>query len=491
MKPQPFKLLFLCLVLVFNFSCERKSRNTETIPVQEEISNSTSIAETSDMPDIEAADLKIKIYIENSGSMFGYVKGSTQLKDALQNLLVDLKYIYDEENIELYFINSKIHKSPIKSELTEFAEKLSPYSIKIGETGSSNLNNIFKQVTSEIGENSISILLSDFIYSIKGKNSIALLGEQQALTKDVFLTASKKGQDLTTNVYQFFSDFDGTYYDFNNKPDQLQASRPYYFAVIGGQKNVSSFTAKVGALFRNYSGYSNEYLLTGENFSIENYSVLTATLNNGRLKPVRKRGTAIQVREIELEESSRSNDNTEIAIVVDLSDLKITENYKTNRTNYIIENEVFSLKSIGVVNEKEIQFEDGSTIIISPADLLNIDFSPTHVFVFKANDKTIENLNFTLNRNIPNWIFESSLSDDSDLASNTKKQSKTFGLNYLIDGITDAYLQATKKDQYFNINIPIHKEKSSSFGGTAMTVIFVAVLIGLILLIISKSKKRK
>jgi len=31
--------------------------------------------------------------------MFGYVKGSTQLKDALAESIVDLKYIYDEDKI--------------------------------------------------------------------------------------------------------------------------------------------------------------------------------------------------------------------------------------------------------------------------------------------------------------------------------------------------------------------------------------------------------
>ena len=46
----------------------------------------------------------VNIYIENSGSMNGYINGNTQFKTAIQDLLVLLKYEFDER-INIYFIN--------------------------------------------------------------------------------------------------------------------------------------------------------------------------------------------------------------------------------------------------------------------------------------------------------------------------------------------------------------------------------------------------
>lgn len=439
----------------------------------------------------EAKDLKIKLYIENSGSMSGYVNGITQLKDMLQNLLVDLKYFYNEENIEINFINTKIHASPIKEEVVNFADKLTPYSIKIGETGSSDLNDIFRQITAETDENSISILVSDFIYSIKGKETVQLLGQQQALTKNVFLTAAKKGQKLTTNVYQFFSDFDGTYYDFNNNGSRLKVNRPYYLAVIGQQSSINLFTERIGPKFNNYKGYSNEYLLTAEDFEVEDYTVLTSTLSFGRIKPVKGTNVSGQVRQIEIEQSGRDGKAHQFAVAVNLNSLAITDDYVSSISNYEVNNNEFALIKIGKVIESDILFENDEKQPISASDYPQIKFGPTHVFVFQSLDVKTEGLKFSLKRNTPQWLTNSSLEDDTDLSTNEIKQQKTFGLFYLINGISSAYLQATEKYSYFNITIPIQKPKSGSFAGKAIGVIFLAILIALITRVILKRKSRK
>lgn len=483
-----FGIITILLVLIS--SCERSERKqiiTNTLKKADTISGSAIPRDSLD----EQKELKIKLYIENSGSMFGYVQGRTQLKDMLQNLLVDLKYVYDEENIDIYFINNRIHASPITEGIVNFADKLSPNSIRIGETHSSDLNDIFRQITIETEDNSISILISDFIYSIHGEETVQLLGQQQALTKNVFLTAYKNGQDLTTNVYQFFSDFQGQYYDFNDKGAYLTGVRPYYLAVIGQQNIVNLFADKIGPKLNNYNGYANEYLLTAEDFEVKDYTVLTSTLNFGRIKPVRGTGVSGQVRQIEIEESGRGDSALQIAIAVDLSALAITENYITDIVNYELSNEGFLLLEIGKIDGTDIIFSDGQKQQITVADQPHIAFGPTHVFVFKSSGEKMKNLSFNLKRNIPQWVINSSLIDDTDLISNDTKQQKTFGLNYLINGITSGYLQATEKDSYFNITIPIQKPKASSFAGKAIGFIFLAILIALITRVILKRKNRK
>lgn len=477
------------LLLVF-CSCERSERRVTKAEPTVAV-DTTAIVGTPKPAIIEHKALKIKLYIENSGSMFGYVNGRTQLKDMLQNLLVDLNYVYNEDNIEIYFVNTKIHNNPIKTGIINFAGKLSPYSIKIGQTGSSDLNDIFRQITSEIEDNSVSVLVSDFIYSIKKGNTVNLLGEQQALTRNVFLTADKEGQKLTTNVYQYVSDFDGKYYDFNDDGKPFKGLRPYYLAVIGEQGNIKQFTDQIGPKFPKYKGYSNEYLLTAEDFKVEDFTVLSSTYNVGRIKPVRGSEVNGQVRKIEVEDSGRGDVTFQMAIAVDLSSLAVTNNYITNIENYELENDDYTLFEIGQIEDGNIIFSNGEKQPISKTDLNYMAFNATHAFIFQSTNPNSENLSFRLKNNIPQWVKKSSLLDDTDLTINTNKQSKTFGLDYLINGISEAYLQATKKESYFDIDITIEKPKSSSFLGTVFGILFVLLIIGLIVIIILKRKTRK
>lgn len=476
-------------MLLLLSSCERGEYKRVKPDTYSKI-DTTSIPPLTGKTIVPDKDLKIKLYIENSGSMSGYVNGLTQLKDMIQNLLVDLKYIYDEQNIEIYFINSKIYASPIKAEVVDFADKLSPFSIKIGQTGSSDLNDIFRQITSETDENSISILVSDFIYSIKGKETVQLLGQQQALTKNVFLTADKKGQKLTTNVYQFYSDFNGKYYDYNDDSALLKAKRPYYLAVIGQQNSVNLFTDKIGPKFNKYKGYSNEYLLTAEDFKVTDYTVLTSTLNIGRIKQIRGKDINNQVRQIEVEDNGRGATTFQMAIAVNLSSLAVTNNYIADITNYELKNDDYSLVEIGEIEDENIVFSNGEKHPISKTDLSHMPFNATHAFVFQSTTPNSGYLNFRLKNNIPSWVKESSLIDDTDLTTNQEKQNKTFGLNYLINGISEAYLQATKKVSYFDIDISIQKSKSSSLG-SILGILFLLVLIALIITVILKRKTRK
>ena len=355
MRKTLFQISVITIILLVFCSCERSDRRVTKVEQTVAIDTTASL-ETPEPAIVEQKALKIKLYIENSGSMFGYVNGRTQLKDMLQNLLVDLKYEYNEENIEIYFVNTKIYNNPIKSDVKDFADKLSPYSIKIGQTGSSDLNDIFRQITSEIEDNSISILISDFIYSIKKGNTVNLLGEQQALTKDVFLTADKKGQKLTTNVYQYSSDYEGKYYDFNDDGKPFKGQRPYYLAVIGEQGNIKQFTDQIGPKFPKYKGYSNEYLLTAEDFKVEDFTVLSSTYNVGRIKPIRGSEVNGQVRKIEVEDSGRGDVTFQMAIAVDLSSLAVTNNYITNIENYELENDDYTLFEIGQIEDENIVF---------------------------------------------------------------------------------------------------------------------------------------
>jgi hypothetical protein len=219
--------------------------------------------------------------------------------------------------------------------------------------------------------------------------------------------------------------------------------------------------------------------------------VLSSTYNVGRIKPIRGSEVNGQVRKIEVEDSGRGDVTFQMAIAVDLSSLAVTNNYITNIENYELENDDYTLFEIGQIEDGNIIFSNGEKQPISKTDLNYMAFNATHAFIFQSTNPNSENLSFRLKNNIPQWVKESSLLDDTDLTINTNKQSKTFGLDYLINGISEAYLQATKKVSYFDIDIIIEKPKSSSFLGTVFGILFVLLIIGLIVIIILKRKTRK
>ncbi|KAA6325629.1 hypothetical protein EZS27_025175 [termite gut metagenome] len=230
-------VLFLFGAIILLFSCKRvppdsPDQQSSDPPVVDSVLSVTVNA--------------INVYIENSGSMDGYVNGNTEFKDAIRDLLVELKYHYDEGKIKIHFINSDIHPTAIKTDLADFARNINA-EWKVGNRASSNLNNVFKQILGKTGKNTISILFSDCIYSIKGGKTIDLLSDEKSLTKDAFLSKSKTGGiGLSTTIVKMKSRFTGTYYDKNNAKTYLtNEDRPYYISVIGDKNAILDFNSKI------------------------------------------------------------------------------------------------------------------------------------------------------------------------------------------------------------------------------------------------------
>ena len=72
-----------------------------------------------------------------------------------------------------------------------------------------------------------------------------------------------------------------------------------------------------------------------------------------------------------------------------------------------------------------------------------------------SNKFTLQDLNLELSNKIPSWVEESNSIDDRDVEN---QLDKTFGLLYLVQGVSEAYTtQNPNNKSYFNINITIKK----------------------------------
>ncbi|KAA6322522.1 hypothetical protein EZS27_027945 [termite gut metagenome] len=386
----------------------------------------------------------INVYIENSGSMDGYVNGNTEFKDAIRDLLVELKYHYDAGKIKIHFINSDIHPTAIKIDLADFARNINT-GWNVGNRASSNLNNVFKQILGKTGENTISILFSDCIYSINGEKTIDLLSDEKSLTKNAFLSKSKTDSiGLSTTIVKMKSRFTGTYYDKNNAKTYLtNENRPYYISVIGDKNAIMDFNSKIRV--EKLQGFDNRYVMSSGSADKLYFSVLLSSYNEGRFKAVRNLSTKNYIHGIEdVKLNRRTNKPFTFAVAIDMKIVPVGADYLLNPSNYLFEDNNFKVKQIVAVDKSQI----------NPSDWLRISSgNPTHIIIVEATGKAISNVSIALKKQIPQWVYDTNTEDDTNIRNDL---DKTFGVKYLIEGISEAYQIIYPKDKnYFECNISI------------------------------------
>lgn len=438
-------ILLKTFILLFLFSScgGRDGRSGNPSPVPEAGGEAVIKSDT-------PLDATVKIYFENTLSMDGYINGNTNFKDVFRELLVAV----DNENqidleTEFYLLNNELTPTNFGVENTKIPEKLTPLSTSgKGNKGSSNFEEILNTVLQNQEGDVISVIMADFIYSPQGETDTpSALNKLRTYTQDAFLKAVNQNNALETRIYGFTSVFNGTYYDINNKHIQGVKSRPYYYFVIAPANLMPVFAENIATQLKKAPGYQNEALFTSANFSSIPTEILTATANNGRIKA---RGRDIEV------VSYPKRGDLEFAVLADLTELPVDNDYLLDKDNFKLNNPEFSIKDIGLVKAKNIEFSELAPLKIDPSTLVKINKKKfTHAILFRADGMVSEDLKFTLKKKIPTWVRSAHSNDDRQIRNDSLEQTKTFGFGHLVEGISRAYKQQSGNDEYFNISIPV------------------------------------
>jgi hypothetical protein len=375
----------------------------------------------------------INVYIENSGSMDGYVNGNYEFKDAIGSLLVKLLYYYNQEHIKIRFINTRIDSaSTTQVSLTNFSEELNISWVKGKKTrgDTTNLNNIFQNILAQTDSSTISILFSDCIYSIGNGNVVGLLNEQKNSTMSAFLQKYKKDSiPLATTILKMKSKFKGTYYPYKGDKFgyKIDMKRPYYICVIGSSELINHFNEKFPLEKQNIPGFENKYVLSSEVANNIYYSVLQSTYNKGRFKRDRKNSKKDYIHGISDISFPRGVQKLTFAVAVDFNNIQAEDDYLKNRENYKVTTDNFSIDTIINIEKNKIKPNDWNRISSS---------NPTHIIIMTAKTKAVSDVSFLLMKKMPQWVNDSNTEDDS---SPDKLNETTFGLYYWVTGIAAAY----------------------------------------------------
>ena len=368
--------------------------------------------------------------------MDGYVRNTTEFKVALTELLVRIQHKYGEENLNMNFINTKIHPSQVNN-VGNFVKKLKPSKPPYntgGERSVSKLNEILGIMIDSTAQDNISILISDCIYSLDSGEALEL---QKSLTKNVFLQKSKEF-DFSTIVLKMSSKFNGYYYDKNNGKTYLNnKSRPYYIWIIGKGNLISLFSKNIEP--SSLIGFKSKYFLSNSTKNNQPfYTVLKRTNKIGGFKL--KNNKIIDIK------YDGGNGRLQFSIAIDLNNILVDQAYLTNAENYNLTSG-FSIESIEKVDKSKCHLSDWLTIKNITANYI--------ITVLTTSKYPIQDLQLELSNKIPSWVSESNSIDDIDI---TNQLDKTFGLLYLIQGVSEAYtFKKPNNKSYFKINIPIKK----------------------------------
>lgn len=402
----------------------------------------------------------LHVFIENSGSMNGYINNASDFQMAIGRAIQLMKFKYGKENIKTYYINQKVREQqiPADTDIYKFVQKmLEQCNFTTSGTGktdngtvSTDLNAIVETVLDYVDENNTAILISDFIYSLASTDGVttSLLYDCQNLTMSAFLERAKDLPNivLAANLIQLYSDFNGKYWHWQ-KPTgtgyvNLNCSRPYYMCVLGTDNNVKKFNRDIS--ISELKGYKNQFTISNKDVSKIDYTVFDTKYKKGSYRHA-KDGAIHTITNV----SKNSIGQFELGIGIDLSAFSMSETDKLDPANYNVDKGNYKIDRIEVIDTNKLG---------SPLDKVLVRNNHcTHAIILSCTGFP-NDISISIKRELPHWIRQTSSTDDRKIADDTNEQLRTFGIEYFVEGISDAYKYlAIDKDNFMRINIKVTK----------------------------------
>jgi len=390
------------------------------------------------------AYLKVNFYLERSGSMTPYdsPQGDGSFKAAIVQMLNNLPGNNGDNKI--FVVNSKVCQYPQGFQKFIADNNIFEATKGIGDPSYTDFSKIFDTILNKTGNDELSILVTDMIYSTKsmsGINPQKVFAEAQGMTNAVFKDEVKKKSML---IVKMDGSYNGPYYSYNapSTGKVYNGRRPYYIVIVGSNDNIARLTSdKTYSSFCKLDemrGFEHKYLFETSDVYKPYYSLL---LNNpdirGRFLP--ERGQESQITSIEDMEVDRNSGDIRLALAVDLGNMFIDDDYLTDVRNYKIESDdEIQIKEIRKISNKDI----------TPAEKKYIG-SATHIFILEMKDvKSDQKVDIKLLNRLPAWVDASSSDDDTNIGGGMFANT-TFGLKYLLQGIYNSYQKNSDGEPYY------------------------------------------
>lgn len=370
----------------------------------------------------------VNVYVENSGSMDGFVKGVTDFEAAVYNYLSDIKISDLTDSLNLYYINSEVisyAKDADVDVIEDFIKKLEPSEFKRrgGDRGKSDIADVIKSILKETTENDISIMITDGIFS-PGKDSSGnpvnaddYLKNQEVGIKTAMASQLKKQPNFAVIVYQLVSRFDGTFYNKIDTRIPCQANLPFYIWIFGQSSDLAQLRSMVPE--NRFEGSGIQKMVSFTSSQEVDYEVIKSS--NMSKKSGRHEVVGL---------TANKSGDMRFSVNVDLKSLLLDEDYLGNINNYEISDKDYTMN----VRAKQEQTK----------------YSHVLSFTINKNKRKNGQLDVKLKMSKPDW------SDVNDNEGETYVIGKTYGIKYQIDGVYSAF--SFKNKYYTEIVLDINNK---------------------------------
>lgn len=404
-----FPLLWLCIFTLAACNSRPSGESTST-----DASNSASPKKVVTAPSVSN---KVKLYLENSGSMDGYIHdGNTRYKQALTQILWGVDASFGNSNLTISLINDNISEKGFSGVLS-FMKSLEPKSEFwiSGRGKDTDLNIMLDTLLLRHQTNDISIFISDCIYS--GKE----LGLIEKEVQGLFNSKKSKLADLTVAVLALHSDFKGKFYPPKGGVQVINNDRPYYAIFIGKKGLVEKLMAEVKPT--TLPGYGEMLVLTAKP-SVTSIYTASSLYSSGRFNVTHRN----ELPEIEV----HGNQPILFTIPATITKGLMPDAYLRDANNYKVEGGLFKVVKVDAYNEVSAKAANSGALITLKFKVPNPNYI-IHLQSLKPFGDGELTVNLLYRK--PTWV-ESYNTDD---AANSSQSGKTYAIKYLINGLTSAF----------------------------------------------------
>lgn len=389
MKKLPYFIIIAFWVMMSFVSCKKTIVSW---------GNATTTSTT-----LKPRSIQLDVYVENSGSMCGYLVDGSELKDAIYSYVSALDGCVD--TTRLFFINSGIF--PYKESIKSFIHDMTPTGIMSvgGNKSNSNIDEMFEIMLGQTNTNHVSIFVSDCILDVPEGDAVNFFEHSKITIRNAFRRKMRKDKDFGVVVFRMVSRYSGNYFLPTGGVERLDSIRPYYVFVMGNKGALAYLNSK--SSYNDIIGLENMCAFTST-------SALPFDITNSFGKPFPQRNMEVR---------PNKQGNFTICIKADFRPTLQDEVAISFLSNYFVD------KNTGITLKKVEQLKGDDTY--------------THELTLEV-DGTIKSsahkVEFMVN-GIPGWVDR--YNDDS--GKNIRRNiEKTTGIKYIIQGIADAFTDEGK-----------------------------------------------
>lgn len=353
---------------------------------------------------------ELQVYVENSGSMNGYMCAGSELKDALYGYVTELSA--HAKTTQINYINSMV--VPFGGSIKDFVNQLTPANFALvgGSHAHSDIADMLSAIVNRMNRNSVAVFLSDCILDVPQGDATNYFYNRRIQIESVIARKLRTDANFSVEVLRLESRFNGFYYDQSGKTQLNVKNRPYYIIILGNREALSMLNseAPMARIPHGYTHYAAFTTPRSVDFSFTNMYGKEARSNSLELTPDGK-------------------GNYKLRLLANFSALLLDGTNATDPSMLKPVNQFTRIESIAPI-KGDSQYSHVADIVLTQkvktgGESLRLIMPEVPAWAERLNDETGRNIKSNL--------------------------SKTSGIKYIIGGISDAYKERTLTSVKFTL----------------------------------------